>query len=99
MPLALSAAAAASEGSRADLLESRRERLKQKYEAQFREADADRSRGLTLAEAKAARLPDALVERFSEVDTDGTGELSPEELWAVEQRRLAAQQPRSGPPR
>ncbi|HUP91114.1 MAG TPA: hypothetical protein VM074_02625 [Solimonas sp.] len=93
----LAASAAAGDAARDQLLAARRERLQQKWEQQFRAADADHSRGLTLAEARAARLPDALVERFAEIDADASGELTPEELWATEKRRLDAQQPRHGP--
>ena len=85
--LAANACVAADEQA----LSGHRERLKQKWEAQFRAADANQDRLLTREEIAAAKLPDSLVSRFDEIDANHDGGLSPEELWAVYDKRLAAQ--------
>ncbi|MEQ1439934.1 EF-hand domain-containing protein [Fontimonas sp. SYSU GA230001] len=71
-------------------VEQRRERLRQKREQQFRDADRDQSRSLSRAEIEAAGLPTSLLRHFDEIDTDGDGALSPEELQAMQDRRVRA---------
>lgn len=51
----------------------------QRWEAQFRAADANGDRLLDRAEATAA-LPGAVMSDFDNTDTDGDGRLSPEEM-------------------
>lgn len=68
----------------------RRERLREKREQQFRAADLDQSRSLTRTEIETAKLPAALLRRFAEIDTNGDGALTPEELEAVQNRRIEA---------
>jgi Ca2+-binding EF-hand superfamily protein len=93
------AAESATSEDRSALLEQRREKLKEKWEAQFRAADADGSGSLTLAEATAAKLPDSLLNHFAEIDADRNGGLTPEELWTVHEKRLQQQRRPAGPPR
>lgn len=82
------------------LLAARREQLKQKWEQQFRAADADQDRSLSLAEARSGGLPPALTEHFAKIDANSDGGLTPEELLDAYEKRLKAQAPaRSGPPR
>ena len=81
------------------LLDERRERLREKYEARFRAADTDQDRQLNLAELQASDLPRVLEQRFAEIDLDGDGGLSPEELWAAREKRLEAQRRQLGPRR
>lgn len=69
-------------------VEQRRERLREKRERQFRDADSDGSRTLTRAEIEAAGMPRVLLQRFDEIDTDGDDALSPEELAALQSRRV-----------
>ncbi|MFA5940607.1 MAG: hypothetical protein WC809_14720 [Sinimarinibacterium sp.] len=71
-------------------VEQRRERLREKREQQFRAGDLDRSRSLSRVEIEAAKLPDALLRRFSEIDADGDDALTPEELEAAQNRRIEA---------
>ena len=78
-------------------LEQRRERLAQKREREFRQADTDNSRSLTREEIVAAHLPELLLSHFDDIDTDHSGALTPEELQAAAQRQL--QQQRSAGPR
>ena len=92
---AASGAAATGEAG----LDQRRERLKQKWEAQFRAADHDGNRLLSQDEIRAAQLPESLLTRFGEIDADHDGGLSPDELWAVHEKRLQAQRRGTGPPR
>lgn len=77
-------------------------RLKQEWEQRFRAADADRSRSLDRKEA-AAGLPKVLARNFDRIDTDRSGGITPEELWAMHEREVAAREKRRaervGPPR
>lgn len=98
VPLAALLLGAAAQDREA-LLEQRREMLKQKWEAQFRAADTDADRLLTLMEAQQAQLPPALVDNFAEIDTDEDQKLSPDELMAVYEKRLAQQSGRKSPRR
>ncbi|MGH8441784.1 MAG: hypothetical protein ACRETF_02655 [Nevskiaceae bacterium] len=68
-------------------------RLKAKWEQQFRDADHDRSRSLDRAEAEAG-LPKVLWRNFAAIDTDADGAITPEELWAMHQREVAARDKR-----
>ncbi len=76
--------------------------LREKWEQQFRAADQDGSRSLDRAEAQAG-LPKILWRRFDRIDTDASGAITPEELWAMHQREVAAREQRRaarvGPPR
>lgn len=83
------AAPLATSSDRAALLQARREQLEQKREQQFRAADTDHNRGLSRAELSASDLPRVLSRRFDEIDTNRDGELSPEELQALDRKRLA----------
>lgn len=98
VPLAALLLGAAAQ-DRESLLEQRREMLRQKWEAQFRAADADGDRLLTREEAQKAQLPPALVDHFADIDTDRDQKLSPEELMAVYEKRLAQQSLRKTPRR
>lgn len=89
MPWALPAAATASD-DRARVLDERRERLRAHREQQFRAADVDGSRSLTREEIEAAKLSNSLLRRFDEIDANGDGVLSPEELDTAHARRVAA---------
>jgi hypothetical protein len=80
-------------------LSRHRERLKEKWEAQFKAADADGNRLLSRDEAAAGGLPESLVAHFDEIDLDHDKYLSPQELWTVHDKRLQAQRRASGPPR
>jgi Ca2+-binding EF-hand superfamily protein len=80
-------------------LSRHRERLKEKWELQFRAADADEDRRLSRHEIEAAELPESLARHFDEIDVDGDKGLSPQELWTVHEKRLQAQRRSSGPPR
>lgn len=80
-------------------LSQRRDRLKHKWEAQFRAADTDGDRLLSRAEIQAGGLPEALSDQFDEIDLDHDKALSPQELWVVHEKRLQAQRRGSGPPR
>lgn len=88
----------AAADSRSELLAQRREQLREKYEARFRAADADQSRGLSREEIVAGGLPRRWLSHFAEIDADGDQALSPEELWAAWEQRMAQQQPRAGAP-
>jgi len=76
--------------------------LKAKWEKQFREADKDQSRSLDRGEAQAG-LPKVLYKNFDRIDTDASGAITPEELWAMHEREVAAREKRRaervGPPR
>lgn len=95
VPLVTSPLLAQSEtvddADRSALLQQRRDKLKQKWEARFRAADTDNNRELTLEEAKKGGLPAAILDHFDEIDADHNGQLSPEELIAVYEKRLDAQ--------
>ena len=77
-------------------------KLKREWEQRFRAADADRSRSLDRKEA-AAGLPKVLARNFDRIDTDRSGGITPEELWAMHEREVAAREKRRaarvGPPR
>jgi hypothetical protein len=100
VPLALGASGAALAGpldgpeQRAAMLAQRRERLKQKWEAEFRAADTDADRALTRDEMQAGKLPSALLEHFDDIDRDHDGHVTPEELWAVYGKRVDDQHAR-----
>lgn len=98
VPLALQAAT--DDASREALLKERREKLRQKWEQRFRDADVDQSRGLSVEEMQAAGLPRRMVSRFGEIDTDHDGEVTPEELLTAREKELEAQAlpPRIGRP-
>ncbi len=63
------------------------------HKARFQAADIDQSRGLSREEI-AASLPRVLLRHFAEIDTDGSGELSPEELVAMREREAALREAR-----
>jgi len=67
--------------------------LRAKWEAQFRAADKDASRSLDRAEAQAG-LPKVLYKNFDKIDMDASGAITPEELWAMHQREVAARERR-----
>jgi len=93
LALASAGAGAAGDGD-APTLDAHRERLAQKREAQFRAADQNGDRGLSREELAGSKLPKVLLRRFEDIDTDGDGKLSPEELQALEQRQIkSATQP------
>jgi len=77
-------------------------KLKAAWEQRFRAADLDNSRSLDRTEA-AAGLPKVLSRHFDDIDTDHSGAITPEELWAMHQREVAERQKRrearTGPPR
>ena len=73
------------------------EKLKQKWEQAFRAADKDHSRSLNREEAKAG-LPKVLFRHFDEIDLDASGAITPEELWAMHEREVAARERRRGEP-
>jgi hypothetical protein len=92
--LFVTASFAQDDAARAQLVEQQREKLRRKWEQQFRAADADRSGGLSAAELRAARLPGKLLSQYAEIDTDANGELSPVELLAAREKQLASQRAR-----
>jgi len=67
--------------------------LRQKWEQKFRAADQDGSRSLDRAEAQAG-LPKVLFKNFDRIDTDASGSITPEELWAMHEREVAAREQR-----
>jgi hypothetical protein len=77
-------------------------KLKREWEQRFRAADADHNRSLNRAEATAG-LPKILSRNFDRIDTDRSGGITPEELWAMHQREVAEREQRRaervGPPR
>ena len=77
-------------------------KLKREWEQRFRAADADKSRSLDRKEA-AAGLPKVLARNFDRIDTDRSGGITPEELWAMHEREVADREKcraaRVGPPR
>jgi hypothetical protein len=78
-------------------------KLKAEWEARFRAADRDKSRALDRAEAEAG-LPKILFRNFDAIDADHDTRITPEELWAMHEREVAAREKRraervSGPPR
>ncbi len=86
--LAAAPAMAGDAGARERELQARRAQLQQKWERQFRQADTDDSRGLTVTEIETAGLPASLIRRFADIDHDADGALSPEELMAAQRQRL-----------
>lgn len=79
------------------------ENLKKEWESRFRQADKDRSRSLDRAEAQAG-LPKMLSRNFDRIDLDRSGLITPQELWAMHEREVAAREKRraerlAGPPR
>ena len=94
---ALVLASTASVAADDAVLRQHRERLKEKWEAQFRAADLDANRRLTREEIETSHLPDSLLSRFDEIDTDHDKSLSPEELWSMYEKRLEAQRRPSAP--
>jgi len=77
-------------------------RLKREWEQRFRAADVNRNRSLDRAEA-AAGLPKVLARNFDRIDTDRSGGITPEELWAMHEREVTEREKRRaarvGPPR
>ena len=77
-------------------------KLKAQWEQRFRDADKDASRSLDRDEAKAG-LPKVLFKHFDEIDADHDSRITPEELWAMHRREVAAREKRraerTGPPR
>ncbi len=63
------------------------------HKARFQAADVDNSRGLSREEI-AASLPRVLLRHFEQIDTDGNGELSPDELVAMREREAALREER-----
>ncbi|MGH8541506.1 MAG: hypothetical protein ACRETW_13515 [Stenotrophobium sp.] len=78
--------------SREALLQQRREKLKEKWEKQFRAADTDNSGTLTREECIKAGLPQSLIDHFDEIDTNHDGVLTPQELMSMYEKRLQAQE-------
>jgi len=78
------------------------EKLKRDWEQRFRAADQDKSRSLDRAEAQAG-LPKILARNFDRIDTDRSGGITPEELWAMHEREVVEREKRRaarfGPPR
>jgi hypothetical protein len=78
------------------------EKLKREWEQRFRAADVDRNRKLDREEATAG-LPKVLSRNFDRIDTNRDGGITPEELWAMHEREVAAREKRRaervGPPR
>ena len=76
--------------------------LKTKWEQQFRAADKNNDRALDRAEAEAG-LPKMLSRNFDKIDLNANHRITPEELWAMHQREVAARDKRRaervGPPR
>ena len=72
-------------------------KLRHRWEQTFRAADKDDSRSLNRAEARAG-LPKVLFRRFDQIDLDADGAITPEELWAMHEREVAARQRRRGRP-
>ena len=78
-------------------------RLKAEWEQRFRAADLNHDRALDRKEAEAG-LPKILYRNFDAIDTNHDGRITPEELWAMHEREVAAREKRraervSGPPR
>ncbi|MGQ0586076.1 MAG: hypothetical protein ACT4PK_02595 [Gammaproteobacteria bacterium] len=69
------------------------QKLKAQWEQRFRDADKNQSRSLDPAEAKAG-LPKVLWRNFAGIDTDADGAITPEELWAMHRREVAAREKR-----
>lgn len=67
--------------------------LKKDWEQRFRAADKNHDRKLDRAEAKAG-LPKILYEHFDDIDTNHDGRITPEELWAMHEREVAAREQR-----
>ena len=79
------------------------EKLKAKWEQQFRAADKNNDRALDRAEAEAG-LPKVLSRNFDRIDLNADGRITPEELWAMHEREVVEREKRraervSGPPR
>ena len=78
------------------------DKLKREWEVRFRAADLDRNRSLSRDEAVAG-LPKVLSRNFDKIDTDKSGGITPEELWALHEREVAEREKRRaarvGPPR
>ncbi|HWU69245.1 MAG TPA: EF-hand domain-containing protein [Stenotrophobium sp.] len=77
--------------NRLQLMQQRRQRLHDKWEQRFRAADTDHSRTLSRAECVKAGLPASIIDNFDRIDANHDGQLSPEELIAVYEKRLQAQ--------
>lgn len=96
-PFAVGAAGAAEPPSA-----SPDDKLKREWEQRFRAADANKDRSLNRDEA-AAGLPKVLSRNFEKIDTDKSGGITPEELWAMHQREVVEREKRRaarvGPPR
>jgi len=69
------------------------EKLKQEWEQRFRAADKNHDRKLDRAEAKAG-LPKVLYDHFDDIDLNHDGRITPEELWAMHEREVAARERR-----
>ena len=79
------------------------EKLKAGWEQRFRNADKNNDRTLDRPEAEAG-LPKVLSRNFDTIDVNADRRITPEELWAMHQREVAAREKRraervSGPPR
>ena len=81
-----------SADQQATLMQQRRDKLHQKWEQRFRAADTDNSRTLSREECIKAGLPSSIIDNFDKIDTNHDGVLSPEELMAVYEKRLQAQE-------
>jgi Ca2+-binding EF-hand superfamily protein len=77
--------------NRTALMQQRREKLREKWEAQFRAADTDNSGSLSRDEVRKAGMPAAILDHFDDIDTNHDGQLTPEELMAAYEKRLDAQ--------
>ena len=87
----LCAQAAPPADPRLAIIQQHREKLRKKWEEQFRAADTDNSRSLSREEAESGGLPASIRDHFEDIDTDHDGQLTPEELMAAFEKRLDAQ--------
>ncbi len=95
LALLLSVPLLADDDGRAAELAEHRAALKAKWQARFVAADADGNGLLSAAEVAASALPGVIKKHFAEIDTDHDQGLSPDELLALQDRRL---QPQKLPP-